>query len=199
MAPRVRNPQGAAKKPAKSPRGEFFPGEVVRILNLQKLDYRQLRHLFRIVRAQAGEPISRDGKWARFTFRDLVALKAAFHLAGGEEALAPGRKLRLHDVERICKRLQEDLGLSNPLTEVAFRRVGRTVIAQVQGVSFEPTSGQMVLTDVVAAVERYIEEHPGRSKHSIETRASLEREAQELRELSSRSAHTEARLEVSFR
>jgi hypothetical protein len=102
-------------------------------------------------------------------------------------------------VEQICERLREDLGLSEPLNEVAFRRVGRTVIAQVQGISFEPVSGQLVLSEVEAAVERYIDEHPGRGKRAIEMRASLKREAQELRELNSSAAHAAARLEVRFR
>jgi hypothetical protein len=198
MAPRVPNHRASLRRPLKISRGYFYPGEVVRILQLENMDYRQLRRLFRIVREQAGQTTAAEGKWARFTFRDLVALKAALDLAGGEQALAPGRRLRLQDIEHICQRLNE-IGFSSPLTEIAFRRNGRTVIAQVEGVSFEPTSGQMLLGEVETAVARYLEENPDRSRRGAKRRARFDQEVHELREAGPHPRRSEARLEVRFR
>jgi len=198
MAPRVPLLRAALKRPLKLGRGYFYPGEVVRILRLENMDYRQLRRLFRLVREQAGQTTAVDGKWARFSFRDLVALKAALDLAGGEQALAPGRRLRLQDVEHICRRLNE-LGFAHPLTEIVFRRSGRTVIAQVEGVSFEPASGQMLLAEVETAVARYLEENPDGGRRGVERRARFDQEARELREASPPPGHSDARLEVRFR
>lgn len=199
MAPRVRVPQAFPKKPLDLSRGYFYAGEVARILKLEGMDYKQLRDLFEVVREQMGSPMTRDGKWSRFTFRDLVALKAALGLAGGKEALAPGRRLRVQDVRRICAQLR-DLGLNNPLTEVAFRRRGRAVIAQVQGLLFEPASGQMLLTEVEEAVEQYLSENPQRlaGRRGRELQARLEQDARELKETAPSAQSSDARLEVSF-
>jgi hypothetical protein len=200
MAPRVRTHKGSLKAPLDLGRGYFYAGEVARILKLEGVDYKQLRDLFEVVREQAGSPISRDGSWSRFTFRDLVALKAAFLLAGGMDALAAGRRLRIQDVKRICIRLRE-LGLSNPLTEIAFRRRGKMVIAQVQGLLFEPGTGQMLLTEVEEAVERYFDENPARlvGRKGRELKVRLQQDAREMKEADPSAQSTEARVEVSFR
>lgn len=196
MAPQVRASQALPKRPLTL--GLFYPSEVVRILGLEGMDYRQLRQLFQIVRKQAGQEAPLEGKWARFAFRDLVAVKAALYLAGGEEALAPGRRLRLQDVEKICAKLKDELGLSNPLTEIAFKRRGRTVIARVQGLLFEPGSGQMLIAEVEQAVERYLDESPSRGGQKNKQRALLAQEVQKLQETDADIRRSEARLEVSF-
>jgi hypothetical protein len=200
MAPRIRTRRPSPKTPLDLGRGYFYPGEVVRILKLEGMDYRQLRDLFRLVREQAGSPSPHKRQWARFTFRDLVALNTALHLAGGKEALAPGRRLRLYDVERICARLR-DLGLTRPLTEIAFRRRGQTVIAQVDGISFEPQTGQMLLVEVEESLERYLKENPSRlaGKKGQELQTSLRRETQEMEEAISGAKSAVGRLEVTFR
>jgi hypothetical protein len=70
------------------------------------------------------------------------------------------------------------------LPEVVFRRRGRTIIAQVEGVLFEPASGQMLLTEVEEAVERYLKESCERIEgvKGEEVRERLQLEAQEVRE-----------------
>ena len=158
MAPRVRTNQHSPTKPAEIIRSSFYPGEVARILGLEGVDYHQLRRLYRLVREQASLEIPGARKWSRFTFKDLVSLKVAVALAGGKEALSKGRHLRLKEVERTCQRLREDFGLENPLAEVVLRRRGKNTVARVQGLWFEPTSGQMVLAEVEEAVERYLQE-----------------------------------------
>jgi|tagenome__1003787_1003787.scaffolds.fasta_scaffold20976291_2 hypothetical protein len=200
MAPRIHTRKPSPKTPLDLDRGYFYPGEVVRILKLEGVDYRQLRELFRIVREQAGSPSPEGQKWARFTFRDLVALNTAIRLAGGKEALAVGRRLRLQDLKRICSRLR-DLGLNSPLTEIAFRRRGKTVIAQVDGVSFEPVTGQMLLAEVEGALERYLNENPGRltGTKGRELRDRLQRETLEMEEALWSAKNSVGRLEVSFR
>lgn len=201
MAPRVHTHRSTSKVPLDPSRGYFYPGEVARILGLEGVvDYKQMRELFEIVREQAGSPTPEAGKWSRFTFRDLVALKAALQLAGGEEALAPGRRLRLGDVRRICSRLRS-LGLSSPLTEIAFRRRGRVIIAQADGISFEPITGQMLLVEVEEALERYLSKNPGRlaGKKGRELRVRLQGEAREIQEDLRCAKNSVGRLEVSFR
>jgi hypothetical protein len=184
MAPKIRTVrEHTPKSPAKIDRGYFYPGEVVRILGLEGLDYHQLRRLFRLL-AGSGEPgAGTNNKWARFTFRDLVGLKAAIYLGGGVEALQPGRRLRLKEVERICKRLREEFGVLDPLVEVAFRRDGRAIVAQVQGVSFEPLSGQLVIAEAEKAVARYLESRPDRTagKSGRAFKRKLRQDVEELR------------------
>jgi hypothetical protein len=200
MAPRIRMSRNSSRKPPGLDRWHFYPGEVARILRLEGLDYRQLRMLFRIIRQQAGstDPLGRG--WSRFTFRDLVALKTALLLAGGEEALAAGRRLRLQDLQEVCRRLREDLGLVSPLTEIAFRRRGRTIVAQVHGLLFEPLSGQLLLAEVESAVEDYLNEHPTNLTpgEKEELRARLRSDVQEVRKATFKPQQSKARVEIRF-
>ena len=101
-------------------------------------------------------------------------------------------------MEHICNRLRNDLGLSQPLAEIAFRRRGRTIIAQVEGIVFEPANGQMILAEVEAAMEQYLNEHPVRLAEGEVLRMKLKQEAKDLRE-SAGSRRSEGRIEVSFR
>jgi hypothetical protein len=182
MAPRVRTNQNSPTKPAENVRSSFYPGEVARILGLEGVDYHQLRRLFRLVREQACSEGPQIRKWSRFTFKDLLALKVAVTLAGGVEALSKGRHLRLKDVERICQQLREVFGLENPLTEVVLRRRGKTAVARVHGLWFEPASGQMVLAEIEEAVEEYLRE----LRYSEQLPAEMRREASKLRKQSFR-------------
>lgn len=146
------------------------------------MDYHQLRRLFRLVRKQACLESPEPSKWSRFTFKDLVALKVAVALAGGREALSKGRRLRLKEVERICQRLGEDFGLANPLTEVVLRRRGKSTVARVQGLWFEPASGQITLAEVEEAVEQYLQEFSEEGKLPKE----LQKEAASLKRVRTR-------------
>lgn len=186
MAPRIRTGQDAPK-PAEVVRASFYPGEVAWILGLEGVDYHQLRRLFRLVRKQSSSPGPEARQWSRFTFRDLVALKVALSLAGGKEALSKGRHLRLKDVERVCHRLREDFGLENPLTEVVLRRRGRSAVARIQGLWFEPASGQMVLTEVEEAVERYLDER----REGKTSSTGLRKQAAEIRRRTGRRNRVE--------
>jgi hypothetical protein len=201
MAPRIRTREGPPRRPLDLSRGYFYPGEVVRILKLEGVDYRQLRRLFKIVREQAGSPVSEeDDGWSQYTFRDLVAIKAALELAGGKEALSRGRRLRLQVVKEVCLRLRGVLGLSSPLTEILFRRMGRAVIAQVQGLLFDPSSGQLLLTEVVEVLERYLAEDPfpAEGARVEELRARVAQEARAIREALPAERRSENPVEVSL-
>jgi hypothetical protein len=198
MAPRIGTRSTAPKRPADLSRGCFYPGEVVRILGLHGVDYRQLRQLFRIAKKQSADGAAPVGRqWARFSFQDLVAVKTAFHLAGGVEALQRGRRLRLTDVELICDRLRRDFGLSNPLTEIVFRRSGKTILAKVQGLWFEPATGQMALAEVQEAIGRYLDESAGGTRgRRNELRRRLKKEARELKRMISASGGLERSRDV---
>jgi hypothetical protein len=145
MAPRTlgRRLTTPAKRIRGSAEGYFFPNEVVRMLSLQRLDYRQLRRLFRLVAISRGEVMPR--KWARFTFQDLASLRAAIHALGGAEAVATAKRLPLKRLEQACTRLREDYGLTNPLTQARLAWDGHGVVVQLHGARFEPDSRQLLL------------------------------------------------------
>jgi len=200
MAPRIRiSPEQLPKSPASIDRGYFYPGEVVRILGLEGLDYHQLRRLFRLVAAPVGSAAATSPKWSRFTFRDLVGLKTAIFLAGGTEALQLGRRLRLKEVERICEWLRKEFGVLNPLSEVAFRRDGRRIVAQIQGLSFEPISGQLVLSDTERAVGLYLEGRPDRTagERGQVLERTLRRDIEKLRQARPCSSRAQTTLPLS--
>jgi|SRR6185369_8477961 len=123
--------------------GYFFPNEVVKMLQLERLDYRQLRRLFKLVAASRGEVVPR--KWARFTFQDLASLRAAIIALGGLDAVTSSKRLPLKRLERACARLRADYGLTNPLTQARLVWDGRDVTVQLLGARFEPDSGQLLL------------------------------------------------------
>ena len=156
----------------------FYAAEVVRILDLQGIDYAQLRRLLRLVRPPGSQPPTRQ--WARFGFEDLVALRVAVRLAGGTEALATGRRLQLAELERACERLRR-LGVKQPLVEIPLRREGRAILADVDSVTFRPSTGQLALPDITARVRAFLGtvhdlERPALAKH----RAQIEAERSQL-------------------
>ena len=135
--------------------GYFYPNEVVRILSLQRLDYRQLRRLFHLVAASRGAVQPR--KWARYTFQDIAALRAAIEALGGVEAVSNAKRLPLRKLERVCYTLRQHYGLKNPLTEAKLAWDGREVSVQLRGARFQPDSGQLLLnlSDRIHAHLRY--------------------------------------------
>lgn len=137
--------------------GYLFPGEVAEMLGCRDIDYRQLRRLFRLVRTQAGAPV-RDGKWARFTLKDVAALRVALDLSGGSSALERGKHLQVAPLEHACRALRAQ-GVSNPLLDVPMKRSGTVVFAEIDGVLFDPLNGQLTLKDSRDVLQRYVEDH----------------------------------------
>jgi hypothetical protein len=85
MAPIIRSQRrDGRRRKIVSAGPDFYPGEVVRILGLEDIDYRQLCDVWKLV-SPTGTRLSK--KWARYTFSDLVLLRNAVELAGGTETL----------------------------------------------------------------------------------------------------------------
>jgi hypothetical protein len=144
-----------------SANGTFFPGEVVRILGLHGMDYRQLRDLRRLV-CRAKE--TGNGKWARYTFTDLVTLRNAIELAGGLDALKLHRRLRIRSLSRVLQILEEQLGVANPLCEIRLERVGSSVLAHLHGAVLDPMRSQFVFRDIMRGVKSYLRQPPYRGR-----------------------------------
>ncbi len=141
------------KTRARSSGGRLFSGEVVRLLHLERLSYPQLRALARIVRGE--EP--QEGRWSCFAFRDLVAIRAAIKLAGDKANPYGGQRLMLREVERACAMLRERYKIAAPLTTVRLEWHGGRIVAQFEGVHFEPASQQLLLAPAaINAVVRRI-------------------------------------------
>lgn len=136
--------------------GYLFPGEVAELLGCGDIDYHQLRRLFRLVRAQAGGS-ARPRKWARYTLKDVAALRLALDLCGGVEALAHGKHLHIAPLERACEALRRQ-GVANPLLDVPLHRTGTVVIAEINGVLFDPTTGQTTLRQSRDQLQKYLDE-----------------------------------------
>lgn len=154
MADRIR--KHSARRPAKrlaERPGYFYPGEVVRILELRGIDYAQLRALLRLVRPDGERPTR---AWARFNLRDMACIRAAIDLAGGVGALQRGRRLRLAPVRKALKALQR-AGYDLPLLDVHLSRDGDRVIAAAAGIRFEAETGQLLLNFVQRKAHTYLE------------------------------------------
>lgn len=135
--------------------GYFFPGEVARLLDLEDVDYHQLRRLLRLVRQQAAALPPPRGKWSRYTLRDVAALQVAVEVCGGRAALVAGRHLKIAPLERACAALRRQ-GVSNPLLDVPLTAHGRRVFALVDGTLVDPTSGQQALADGLERLDAYL-------------------------------------------
>ncbi|MEA2647078.1 MAG: hypothetical protein QOE92_2161 [Chloroflexota bacterium] len=133
--------------------GFFFPGEVARLLQLEDIDYSQLRRLYEFTRRQAGEPV-RTG-WARYTLTDLACIEAALVVCGGRGVLLRGHRMHLGELERACDALR-GLGFSNPLLQVPMRRRGKQVLAVVDGAVLDPATGQLLLDESFTAANAWL-------------------------------------------
>lgn len=141
---------------------EFYPGEVVRILKLEAIDYRQVRGLFKLaVMGAGGERITKTTtkiaktrpKWSRFSFVELLAARIALDLARPSNE---GARLRLAQVERACLVLRAHYGVRRPLVDVRLRRVGAKIVAEFGSSILEPTSGQLLIPEVAAFTAQYV-------------------------------------------
>jgi hypothetical protein len=143
MAPVVREKKLSRRPSDRSRRrGLFFPREAAHLLGIPNVDYRQLRRLFALVRYERSLPARR---WARFTFRDLIALRVAVQLLGGVRAVNGRGYLQIKRLERVLDRLRNVYGIEDPLTQVLLERREQAVVAQFRGVHFDVGSGQLSL------------------------------------------------------
>lgn len=154
----------------------FFPGEVARLLGLRNIEYDQLRRLFVLARTLRGEPHP-GRQWSRFSLADLAATEVLVALGGGRDRLLTGKHLVLGDVERACLALR-DLGIENPLLEIPMIRIGRRILARVDGYVVEPTSGQLALAHVGDRLDEFLTDRLIRDRS---VRAAIRAERQRLR------------------
>lgn len=124
--------------------GYFYPGEAARILGLKGIDYHQLRQVLIIASGTASSPTS-SRRWARFSFKDLVTVRTAIELAGGLSALRRGRHLKLKRLREVCAALRKKLHIVDPLATIRLTLSGKSIVAQLEGVTFDPISGQLLL------------------------------------------------------
>lgn len=119
--------------------GDFFPAEVVKILGLHGIDYRQLRTLASV----ACPALVQSQRWTRYQFRDLIAIRVAFELAGGHAAIRAGRRLRFKRVRAACEMLRTRFGLTDPLVQVQLKLRGGAIHAHYEGIDLRPADGQL--------------------------------------------------------
>lgn len=174
-----RTPDTTTKPPAGRGDGAsyFYAAEVVRVLGLQGIDYAQLRRILCLARRPDAQP---DRAWARYTFEDLVAIRVAMRLAGGTAALSAGRRLQLAELERACARLRA-LGIANPLLEVPLRREGRAIVADIDGVTFRPATGQLSLSDTHTRINDFLAKVVRLDENSLRAlRSDLDKERRRI-------------------
>lgn len=181
MALRAEKREHRAPRERTAEEGSFYPNEVVRILGLQRVDYRQLRRLFKLVRLASGAAAC-PGRWARFSFQDIAALRVAINLAGGVTALRKGHRLQLKPIEVACRQLREQYDLTSPLTQARLRRDGRKVVAELGGLHFIPQSGQLVFGSLRGDIRRHVADHDGAASREVMI-GHLEVEETQLREV----------------
>ena len=171
MAPRIHDHVKRAPRTRLLSRvkGYFFPGEAARILGLDGIDYHQLR---RILRITSGPDSLRapSRKWTRFTFKDLLLVRRALDLAGGIDALKPRRHLRLKRVQEACTALRDRFDIADPLTSANLRLDGRAIVAQLDGVTFEPATGQTIL-EIQHGIRREITQIQSHLKKRLDSEA----------------------------
>ncbi len=168
------------RPPADRPhlRVTYYPGEAARILGLRRIDYHQLRRLFAIIDPSLTADSNSDGKkwkWARYSFRHLVALKAALRLAPPEN----GGRLDIRLLQRACLVLREHFGRESPLTDTQLERLGHTIVARVGGKIFDATTGQRLIEEVAMGVKTFVAKHC----EETEARACLAQVKEQSREL----------------
>jgi hypothetical protein len=176
-----------SKPPAARRRGEtyFYASEVVKVAGLKGIDYAQLRRLLVIARG----PVA-DGRWARYTFADIAAVRAGARLVDAVRVLKNGQRLQLGELERACDRLRS-LGVTSPLLEVPMKRVGRTIVADIDGLRFRPATDQLVLDETLQAALAYLKAPAtvtALSKARAQLRRNLEQEKRAV-EKRSRGSH----------
>jgi hypothetical protein len=154
---------------------------VAEIVGCTELDYYQLRRLFRLVRYQAGREVT-DSRWARYSLRDIAALRVVIELAGGRAAMRRGRRLQLAAIEGACAALIA-AGVTEPLLEVPLVRQGRAVFAVINGSIIDPTNGQTVLREAFESAAAWLADREATLLDRLREerdRAVTQRESREL-------------------
>lgn len=176
MAGRLENHSAVPPRPRSDPErvGFFHPREVAEIIGSPRIDYAQLRRLYRLARLQTGTPLdSNDRRWARYTLRDIAAVEVALELAGGAAALEPGRRLMIKSVEDAVNGLLT-MGVKDPLLEVRMERQGSVIVAAFAGDLVEPASGQLVIRRIFSAAATQVDR---RSEYDVVQAMREERDA----------------------
>lgn len=168
MAPRVRHKGTRSPSAVSPPHPTFlFVGDAARVLRCHDLTYSQLRRLFDMVapdraaadRARTRKPARKGTRrgtaWARYTFEDLAAVRAAISLLRAGPAGRGGR-LRIGYLERVCAQLRRPpYGLRNPVIDGSLRWVGTSLVAEVTGLLMEPGTRQSLFESVARDAEKY--------------------------------------------
>lgn len=180
MAPRIHDHTKRAPRTRLLSRvkGYFFPGEAARILGLEGIDYHQLRRILRIASGPDSLQAS-SRKWTRFTFKDLLLVRRALDLAGGIDALKPHRHLKLKRLQEACTALRDRFDIADPLTSANLRLDGRAIVAQLDGVTFEPATGQTIL-EIQQGIQREITQIQSHLKKRLDSEANVLHEARRL-------------------
>jgi len=106
--------------------------EVAKLLGLSRGRVRSLD------RAGIVSPSGRRRGRRAYTFRDIIALRAARDLLDG--------RVRLRDVARAIARIRQTLPTAlQPLSELRIASDGKQVVVKTTEGAFEPVTGQMVL------------------------------------------------------
>jgi len=120
----------------------FYAGEVAAALEVERIEYRQLRELIGIVRN--GDVATDKDKWLKLSLVDIAALRIAVDLVGGREAFAVGRRIRLSPLRATIDALRA-MGIAHPLIEVPLSLVNGRVFAAIDGHVVDPSNGQALL------------------------------------------------------
>lgn len=153
-----------------SRRRGYRASEVVGALGLEgTLRYDRLASFERVIKnINAAHAVPRtggeDGRgWRTYGLTDIARLVVLIDLCGGTDAFAENGSPRLrglHAVQAAALALRERRGYDDPLLEVPLVRVGRTVLALIDGQLIEPGTGQVAASfslapekgDIMAAV-----------------------------------------------
>jgi tetratricopeptide (TPR) repeat protein len=123
-------------------------------------------------RASVVSPSGMKGGRRAYTFQDLIALRATLML---------GKDVKLREVARAIGALRSALPrVTRPLQELRLVSDGRRVVVRTPDVSFEPTTGQLVLDfqvkalrdDVVRVLRPEVHTSRARTAYELYARAS---------------------------
>lgn len=133
----------------------FRPHDLPELLGIADLDYRQLRKLYELARWQGGRSVAPG--WAQMSVRDISAMGVAAELALTSVNTLPLTRPRmmLKPVVDACQALL-GRGVIEPLLTVRMQRVGRRVLAVVDGTVMDPTTGQIALDIALASTQSLI-------------------------------------------
>jgi hypothetical protein len=126
-------------------KGQFFPGEVARMLKIESLDYRQLRSIYQLVREQAGHTYQ-PKEWARFSYDDIAAALEVVRICIESRGLDTKVRftLVLLHLRKACLKLQGS-GFTNPLLQLRLQLVEGRVIAEIDGATLDAETGQQLI------------------------------------------------------